>query len=444
MVKNVSFTGGYSAQQVRDLENVVKYATGTAINFQEEGPFTGQGLFMVGMPVVGAAWGGSKWLWNGYKSKDGISGAWEAYKAESKLNAEAFQAAQGIKGKYGLIERAQDAKRIMGSMPSAEKLAKLDNNTQSFYKKANELAELSTKGNQAQNSEKLVQLAEENFAKAKTIAKAAPATSMWEKFTRAVGKYTGFSKLSEGAEKLATKFPAVSKVMKHGKGAGIFLAIEAGLAVFTQIIPTFNELGVAKGLKQLGKSCVKVAARVGGWVAGEAVGTAGGALLGAQIGLIGGPVGAAIGGVIGGICGFAGGLLGQWAAGKAADAIVGKDELEIAKEEQAKKVMEEASNNPQAMQEIMAAASNRLEQEGANSPDGKIAFNSLKKLTQQYAQADKTKTQAAAGQNPNINNDFIANQAGANPFGQYTMPSFDQGQDYMDKDFMSMRRGFAV
>ena len=53
-------------------------------------------------------------------------------------------------------------------------------------------------------------------------------------------------------------------------GAGWMLAIDGTLRVFTEIAPTFKELGTAAGMKQIGKSAASVAAGAAGWTAGEA------------------------------------------------------------------------------------------------------------------------------------------------------------------------------
>lgn len=441
MVSNVSFTGGYNAQDLRDLENIAKYSAGVAINSQEEGPFTGQGLFMVGLPVLGGVWNGGGWLW---KNRKNVSTAWDEYRALAGKQSEAFKLAQGLKGKFAYVDNSKTAREILKSIKQLEipKNATLEERAayeeaQKLYDAAKTAANGVLTTSEASSSAKALEEAEKGIKSAEATLKGVVKKGIFSRAWSGLKSITGYTKASEMIGKAAESRPMLKGALKYGKGTGLFLAIEGAMALFTQIIPSFTQLGAGKGFKQLGKSTVKVGARVGGWVAGEAGGTAAGAMLGAEIGLIGGPVGAAIGGVLGGIVGFAGGCLGQWAAGKAADAIVGKDELEIAKEANAEKIAENAKNNPQTMQEIMAAAEQRLQAEGANSADAKMAFGSLKKLAQQKAQQEQTPQQngyqSAAAQSV-YGNSYQSQYAMNNPFS---------AQDYMNKDFMAASAGLA-
>lgn len=70
---------------------------------------------------------------------------------------------------------------------------------------------------------------------------------------------------------------------------------------------------------------MKTTAEVGGWAAGTALGAKAGAAVGT---CIGGPIGTAVGTVLGAACGF----LGSWLASKAADKVIGPNEVEIAQQ----------------------------------------------------------------------------------------------------------------
>ena len=138
------------------------------------------------------------------------------------------------------------------------------------------------------------------------------------------------------------RFGKVGKLMKTS-GAGAMLAINAAIETFTEVVPTFKELGAKKGMKQVGKSAVKVGLTTAGYIAGAK----GGAALGAAIGSVFPGVGTAIGGAIG----FVGGLLGSFVAGKIAGKITGKSERQIAKEQQEKAGIQQQQRSCQTQQQ---------------------------------------------------------------------------------------------
>ena len=185
----------------------------------------------------------------------------------------------------------------------------------------------------------------------------------------AAGKAASWVKMKTGVRALENKVlegtisgnKAIRTIAKGAKAGGAMAAISL-VAEAPTVVKTYKELGTKKGTKQLGKSVVKVAADTAGFAIGAKVGGIAGAKIGATIGTcIGGPIGTAVGGAVGAIIGIAGGLLGSWLAGKAARAVVGKDELEIAQEEQTKQLAEEAANNPELQAELALKAQENLE-----------------------------------------------------------------------------------
>ncbi len=134
--------------------------------------------------------------------------------------------------------------------------------------------------------------------------------------------------------KTAGKLGKVRNLLSSS-GAGIMLVFSGISECISEVIPTFKELGVKKGFKQIGKSAVKVLGDTIGFIGGEQVGVA----LGTAIGTAIFP---GIGSAVGAACGFIGGFLGSWAMGKVTKAITGKTEREIAKEQQT----QEVQNNP--------------------------------------------------------------------------------------------------
>lgn len=142
------------------------------------------------------------------------------------------------------------------------------------------------------------------------------------------------AKAAEGAGLTTT----AKNVLKSGGFKGMAV-IEGAIETFTEVIPAF-ELGTDKGIRQIGKSAVTVGASAAGWCAGAAAGGAVGAKVGAAVGSVICPgVGTAVGAAIG----LLGGLAGSWLCRKAAKAVVGKSEVEIAEE---KKQQQTTTDNP--------------------------------------------------------------------------------------------------
>ncbi len=492
MVNGIGFNSNVG-QYSKDIENVVKYSAGTAIVANEESPFSGMGL-LLGIGGAQAAWGGGAWLLNNRKGKGlnkdgvGIKQAWANYGVEAEAKSQVFKDVGGFgkKEAWKLASAQHNEKLIMDAIPKGDKFTKLTEVATNGSEKAQKAQKAIKNYKAAQNMAKYsaenalknptraklaLKIANKRLANAESLAHGTvEATGFFGKLFSKIGKFTGLSKLNGAMKNLATKSPLTAKLLKHGKGNGIFLAITAGVELFTQVIPTFAQLGFEKGLKQIGKSIAKTAASIGGWIVGSAVGTEAGAIMGAAIGtfipLPG--VGTVVGGFVGGLCGMIGGCIGAWAATKATSKIIGKDELELDKEKQAetltKEITKQASEykDTRTLQEVATAAAQRLQQEGIDTPDAKVAFGSLKKLAAlQSAPADNTKVAQNApqdttgqAQQPSFNGSATpaTNPLQANPFNQgatanpyaaqFKMNSnFNQQQDYMDQDFMAMSVG---
>lgn len=184
----------------------------------------------------------------------------------------------------------------------------------------------------------------------------------------AMGKAASWIKTKSGTRKLETKVlegtmsgNKVVKTLSKGAKAGGSMALISAAIEVPNVVKTYKELGPEKGRKQLGKSAVKVAAETAGYVVGAKVGGIAGAKIGAAIGTCFGPIGTAVGGVVGTLVGVACGIFGSWLARKGAEAIVGKDELEIAQEEQTKQLAEAAKNNPELQAELAITAAENLQ-----------------------------------------------------------------------------------
>jgi len=232
------------------------------------------------------------------------------------------------------------------------------------------------------------------------------ATGFFGKTAAFLGKWSGYSKAGGAMKNFATKSPIAAKMMNLGKGSGPFLAISGVVALATQVVPTFLELGPVKGIKQLFKSSAKTVASAGGWAAGAAVGAA--------VGSVVPGAGTVIGAAVGALCGIVGGFGGSYVASKAADAVVGKDELEIAEGDKTKEATKQIMQNPDQIDSLIQATAQKINENGGASQDDKIALESLKKI-------------AAARQNAQMS------QMGN---AQYPMDQFNQPSAYSNYNFI--------
>lgn len=462
MVNGISFNGGYQniGQYSQDFENIAKYTLGTTLVNGEDSPFSGMGL------MVGIAGGleAFKAMGKAYKYEmpegylKGLT-AEEAILAKKMTNPFALggwkkaasykDALNNIKnylnkgvGQFktdlefqknlfsnGGLTKANSYKTLWNNYSAnvvkeaiPTNLTNLGEEAQGFYNKAMRAAD-KVKENPL-HARKLINIADRNLALAEKAASTEkllkPATGFFGK----IGRWLGLSKLNNGLKGLAAESPTLSKVLKFGKGNGWFAAITGAIELFTQVIPSFSQLGAGSGFKQLGKSTAKVGASVGGWVGGMAIG----ASIGSAI-----PI---VGNIIGGIIG---GCIGSWCATKATEKIVGKDELTLAKEKQAKELAQQATQNPETAQQLLAAAGEKLQAEGGESEDAKVAFGSLTRLSQglptnnqtQYAQNNPSFTGTENKENKQTTNPF-----NFNPY------AYSQ-QNFLDKDFMAMNAGLV-
>lgn len=216
----------------------------------------------------------------------------------------------------------------------------------------------------------------------------------------------GITKVSKFLTSTAAKHPKFAPLIKGIKGNAGFAIFSLGTGVVLDVIPAF-QIGATEGFKQLGKTAMKTTAEVGGWAAGTALGAKAGAAIGT---CIGGPIGTAVGTVLGAACGF----LGSWLASKAADKVVGPSEVEIAQQKNSENLAQAAKDDANVQNEVVGQALQNLvanyTENGELSDDDKIAKKSLEKvigeeinldeLAQEYAAASKN--QSAAPQDTTV------------------------------------------
>lgn len=344
-----------SFDQAQTMNNLARYATGTAINRQEEpsGIVSGT-LFMGGVS-------GANWAWKNRKS---------------------FKA-----GWQNLAKEAAERDKLIRStnvVPKGKAFSKVRNIW-------------------AGASKYVVQ----KEAAAESAKAAASATSQASKGLFGKTKNAlGITKVSKFLTSTAAKHPKFAPLIKGIKGNAGFAIFSLGVGVALDVIPAF-QIGATEGFKQLGKTAMKTTAEVGGWAAGTALGAKAGAAIGT---CIGGPIGTAVGTVLGAACGF----LGSWLASKAADKVIGPNEVEIAQQKNSENLAQAAKDDANVQNEVVGQALQNLvanyTENGELSDDDKIAKKSLEKvigeeinldeLAQEYAAASKN--QSAAPQDTTV------------------------------------------
>ena len=151
--------------------------------------------------------------------------------------------------------------------------------------------------------------------------------------TKKVAAETGIKAINAGT-KAVGKLGKVKNFLKSS-GAGIMIAFSGISELLSEVFPTFQELGVKKGLKQLGKSAIKVLGDTAGYIGGQTLGATIGAALLSPIPVVGPFLGAALG--------MGCGILGSYLAGKVTDKITGPSERTLAQQQQEQTVKQ---NNP--------------------------------------------------------------------------------------------------
>ena len=270
---------------------------------------------------------------------------------------------QGVFINDSMKELAQVNKKALENLLKGE--GKLTTRIKDFIKTANESNKTYSEIKSAVKAQFKAEKAAAKLAKkgAETAAKETVETTA--------------KKAAKTAAKSAGKLSKFTKFMKSS-GAGFMLVFSGIIEAATEVIPTFKELGTEKGMKQIGKSAVKVAGDTVGFIAGQQAGVAIGTAIGTAIC-------PGIGSAIGAGVGFVGGLLGSFVMGKVTKAIVGKSEREIAKENQENNLAQEIVNNDEKMQELKEETMTKIQEEaainnGQLSEDSQIALDTLENL----------------------------------------------------------------
>ena len=344
-----------SFDHAQTMNNLARYATGVAINRQDDPVNITSNMLLMG------GFSGANWAWQNRKS---FKAGWQNLAKEAAERDKLIRATN-------VVPKGKAFSKVRNIWAGASK-----------YVAQKEAAAESAKA-------------------------AASATSQASKgFFGKTKNALGITKVSKFLTSTAAKHPKFAPLIKGIKGNAGFAIFSLGTGVVLDVIPAF-QIGATEGFKQLGKTAMKTTAEVGGWAAGTALGAKAGAAIGT---CIGGPIGTAVGGLVGAACGF----LGSWLASKAADKVIGPSEVEIAQQKKSAQLATEANTDTKTQKAVIGQALQNLvanyTENGKLSDDDKIAKKSLEKvigeeinldeLAQEYAA--ESKNQSAAPQDTTV------------------------------------------
>lgn len=422
MTNNVNFTGNGTYYSPYDIQNLAKYATGVAISHK---PVIDGNDLMTGC-ASNLTLQGIQWLRN---NKGNYAGALKTQAETARQLSNLYKTQDTFTKGIGAVANATSSAELLAAMPSAEKLATMSTSTQKMFEQARLAAEtLGQTGSTHAYTTANQLLCKANAAAATEAAKGA--TGFWGK----VKNFFGINKASAAINTAAAGSKVGSACWNTFKSQGgpAMLIMEGATETITNVYPTFKQLGVKAGMKQVGKSAVKTVASVGGWVAGAALGTKIGAAIGSIIPGAGTAVGAIAGAAIGTICSLIGGTLGSKLAKKGAEKVVGKDELVLAQEKQAAQLAQQAQIDSSVLGAVTNAAAERLNAEGVTDKDSQIAYNSLNAVASGSSIATQTQTRPTQYQSQTAQE--VAAQGPitqSNPFASAT-PSFTANSQMLD------------
>lgn len=359
---------------LKDLVNLAKYATGVPLTDDAE-KLTVKDV--ASYPAMLCGYEGFQWL----KNNRGQYKTAFAEVVQHGKDANAVLKQSGVKG----VLRVADAKEILANIPQAESLKNLSSSAQNLYSTAQKAAEFAKANPANKEALKNATLAVAKADAAAYAETAKNATGFFAKTKNALG----ITKLTQATKDLSAKSTTFKKcVDAYNNEAGTFmLVVEGGVETFANVVPTFKQLGFKKGMKQLGKSAVKTVASVAGWVAGSVAGSKLGNVVGAAVG--NNKIGAIVGAVAGKVGSYAVGTVGQHFAVKGVQKVLGKTELEKAKEEDALRIAQEAQNNPEVFDLLVQQAAERLAVEGEETAESKAVNATLRNLVAQKDAAAK-------------------------------------------------------
>ena len=399
---------------LKDLVNLAKYANGVPLTDDAEKLTVSQ---VSSYPTMMCAYEGYQWV----KENKG------QYKKAFKSVTDNGKAANDILKKNGVkgVLRVADAKEVLANIPTAEALNGLSAKTQDLYKNAQKLAE-AVKANPSNKD--IAKQASQLLAKAEaaSYAEMAKGTGLYQKFKNAVG----ITKVGQATRNMAAKSSTFKTCLDayNNESGNAMLVLEGGVEALTTVVPTFKKLGFKRGMKQLGRSAVRVVSSVAGWVAGSAVGSKIGEVVGALVGNT--KVGAVVGAIAGRVGSYAVGTVGQHYANKAVTKALGKSELEKAKEEDCVKIAQAAQQDPEVFDALIQQAAERLVNEGEDTAESKAVNQVLRNLVAQKDAAGPQESRMMTREEMKAYADKLTDNTVSNPIAQQTTQAKNNKSGY--------------
>ena len=353
----------------KDLQILARYANGLQVKPKEEKITDGlDPMNLMSYPLTMSAFDGYQWL---KTNKGNYKNAFKEVVKDAKSTNNILKNS-GIKG----FLRNVDAQNVLSNIPVEEYTKTLSKQTQDLYKQAQNYAKGVT--GSTGNAKNLLKKANQKLVEARALdyAEAAKTGGIFNGIKNALG----ITAVNKGLNKLAVKSPTFSKCLDaYRNEAGTFmLVVEGGMETAFNVVPTFKKLGAKRGFKQLGKSAITTLSSVAGWVAGSVLGSKVGSIIKAATGNT--KVGALVGVFADKACSYIGGSIVQGLTSNASRKLVGKSELDKAKEEETNAIAEMAQNDEEVLQTLLEAANQRMEAEGTETEDYKLVQEACRNL----------------------------------------------------------------
>lgn len=396
----------------KDLQILARYANGLQVKPKEEKITDGlDPMNLMSYPLTMSAFDGYQWL---KTNKGNYKNAFKEVVKDAKSTNNILKNS-GIKG----FLRNVDAQNVLSNIPVEEYTKTLSKQTQDLYKQAQNYAKGVT--GSTGNAKNLLKKANQKLVEARALdyAEAAKTGGIFNGIKNALG----ITAVNKGLNKLAVKSPTFSKCLDaYRNEAGTFmLVVEGGMETAFNVVPTFKKLGAKRGFKQLGKSAITTLSSVAGWVAGSVLGSKVGSIIKAATGNT--KVGALVGVFADKACSYIGGSIVQGLTSNASRKLVGKSELDKAKEKETNAIAEMAQNDEEVLQTLLEAANQRMEAEGTETEDYKLVQEACRNLimSQQPSQMLNREQLAQVAKSLEDNESVVAQQPQAQAQPQQTV-----------------------
>lgn len=381
-----------------DLKTVTRYALGYTPQEQEYSADTSSFVWTVGTEKAIRGFNTLRPYWETRKS------VWEAQKdlenglkgATNKETIRNYKRAMEIQNAQRRLQELEIKEIEKSNLTPDQKRTAIDFKKSKYYDnlkyEIDNTKNLSPKEYAQKIKDLEQQIADRNLRVVEqNIANQTQTTTKKGKLWNGVKKYSGYNKASQKTAEWLTKSSKLRKIAKFGR-ANALTAVGFDLAFSApEIIQTKQELGTGKALKQTGRTL----AIAGTQVAAYAVGAKAGAAMGAAIGSIIPGAGT----LVGSILGAAIGLTASYFAGKGAQKLFGKSELDKAHDQLANEVAKEAAENPEVLAQVLTVANDRYSQEPEQSETTDIVMTAFNNVVE-AAEKDELKPAQASQTEP--------------------------------------------